>query len=89
VDRKAAGSDANPNLVPVIFVLSDGKSNMGHSLEEITPTVKELGITINTIGYNADIPALEEISRINEGVNINADTKNVTHELANLFNYAM
>lgn len=89
VDQKAAGPDANPNLVPVIFVLSDGKSNMGHSLEEITPIVKELGITINTIGYNADIPALEEISRINEGVNINADTKNVTHELANLFNYAM
>ncbi|HPT36713.1 MAG TPA: VWA domain-containing protein [Methanothrix sp.] len=89
VDQKAAGPDANPNLVPVIFVLSDGKSNLGHSLEEINPIVKELGITINTIGYNADIPALEEISRINEGVNINADTKNVTHELANLFNYAM
>lgn len=91
-DQGAAGKNPDPNLNPVIFVLSDGKSNLGHPLGDssngtIRSFIKDYGITINTIGYNADIPALKEISKINEGVYINADTENVTYELSKLFKY--
>jgi len=89
IDQKAAGPNADPNLKAKIFVLSDGESNTGHSLDDIRDIVKNLGIPIYTIGYNANIPALVEISKINEAVCINADTKDVVYELGNLFNIVL
>ena len=86
IDQKAAGPDADPNLKPKIFVLSDGKSNTGHSLDDIRKIVKELGMPIYTIGYNANLPELKEISDINEAVCIDADTENVVIKIRNLFN---
>jgi Ca-activated chloride channel family protein len=76
----------DPNLKPMIFVLSDGETNRGYSLDDIKGIVKELGIPIYTIGYNADIQALQEISSINEAASINADTDDVVYKLANMFN---
>ncbi len=46
----------DPNLKPMIFVLSDGETNRGHSLDDIRSIVQELGIPIYTIGYNAEYP---------------------------------
>ena len=85
IDQKAAGPNADPNLRPRIFVLSDGRSNTGHSLDDIRIIVQDLGIPIDTIGYNADIPELQAISVINEGACINADTEDVVYQLRNLF----
>ena len=85
IDQKAAGPNADPNLRPRIFVLSDGRSNTGHSLDDIRKIVQDLGIPIDTIGYNADIPELQAISSINEGACINADTEDVVYQLRNLF----
>ena len=76
----------DPNLKPMIFVLSDGETNRGHSLSEIKNIVQDLGIPINTIGYNANIQALKEISGINEAVYIDADTDDVGYKLSNMFN---
>ncbi len=76
----------DPNLKPMIFVLSDGETNRGHSLNDIRGIVQSLGIPINTIGYNANIQALQEISSINEAASINADTDDVVYKLANMFN---
>jgi len=80
---------ANPNLKPMIFVLSDGETNRGHSLDEIKSIVQAFKIPIYTIGYNADIPALQAISSINEAASINADTDDVVYKLGNLFNAEM
>jgi Ca-activated chloride channel family protein len=89
IDQKAAGPNADPNLKPKIFVLSDGETNRGHSLDDIRSIVQALGIPIYTIGYNADIPALQEISSINEAACINADIKDVTDEIRKLFDAEM
>jgi len=80
---------ADPNLRPIIFVLSDGETNEGHSLNDIKDIVEDHGIPIYTIGYNADIPALQAISSINEAASINADTADVVYKLRNLFNAEM
>jgi Ca-activated chloride channel family protein len=80
---------ADPNMRPIIFVLSDGETNKGHSLNDIKGSVEDLGIPIYTIGYNADIPALQAISSINEAASINADTDDVVYKLRNLFNAEM
>ena len=86
IEQKAAGPDRDPNLKPIIFVLSDGESNEGHSLKDIEHIVDDLGIPIYTIGYNADIKALKKISDINEAACINADTDDVVYKLSGLFN---
>ena len=75
-----------PNSKLMMFVLSDGDTNAGHELEDATKVVKDLNIPIYTIGYNANISALGEISSINEAASINADSEDVIYQLRNLFN---
>jgi Ca-activated chloride channel family protein len=79
----------NPNMKPIIFVLSDGETNEGHSLKDIKGLVEIYKVPIYTIGYNANIKALESISSINEAASINADTDDVVYKLGNLFNVQM
>ncbi|WP_168120934.1 VWA domain-containing protein [Paenibacillus sp. HB172176] len=79
----------NPNVKPLIFVLSDGETNEGHKLKEVQGLVEYYKIPIYTVGYNADIAALQEISSINEAASINADTDDVVYKLGNLFNVQM
>jgi von Willebrand factor type A domain. len=79
----------NPDAKLMLFVLSDGVQNRGHSLEDIEGMLKALKIPVYTIGYNADITALETISGINEAASINADSDDVVYKLMNLFNAEM
>jgi len=79
----------NPNAKLMLFVLSDGVTNYGHSLNDIKDMMKTFGIPIYTIGYNANIKALETLSQINEAANINADTEDVVYQLGSLFNAQM
>jgi Ca-activated chloride channel family protein len=82
IDQKAIGPNADPNLIPKIFLLSDGKSNRGHSLDAIKGIVEAFGMPINTIGYNANIPELQKISDLTEGFCINADSEDVGYKLS-------
>lgn len=79
----------NPEIKPLIFVLSDGETNEGHSLDDIRSLIETYKIPIYTIGYNANIKALESISKINEAANINADTDDVVYKIGNLLNVQM
>ncbi|KRE92735.1 hypothetical protein ASG89_32990 [Paenibacillus sp. Soil766] len=79
----------DPNVKPIIFVLSDGETNAGHSLKDIRGLIETLQIPVYTIGYNADIAALQSISSINEAASINADTDDVVYKISNLLNVQM
>lgn len=79
----------HPEMKPLIFVLSDGETNEGHSLDEIRGLIESYKIPVYTIGYNANIKALESISNINEAANINADTEDVVYKIGNLLNVQM
>ncbi|OCT13636.1 hypothetical protein A8709_18780 [Paenibacillus pectinilyticus] len=79
----------DPNVKPLIFVLSDGETNAGNSLKDIRGLIENYNIPIYTIGYNADIQALQSISSINEAASINADTDDVVYKISNLFNVQM
>lgn len=78
----------HPNAKFMIFVLSDGESNHG-SLKDISSFIKNLNVPIYTVGYNANIKALQEISSINEAASINADTDDIIYKLKSLFNAQM
>ncbi|GLX70824.1 vWA domain-containing protein [Paenibacillus glycanilyticus] len=77
------------NTKPVIFVLSDGETNQGYTLQDIKGLIETYKIPIYTIGYNANIQALQNISSINEAASINADTDDVVYKIGNLFNVQM
>lgn len=79
----------NPNSKPIIFVLSDGETNEGYSLKDIKGLIETYKIPIYTVGYNANIKALQSISSINEAASINADTDDVVYKIGNLFNVQM
>lgn len=79
----------HPDSRPMIFVLSDGETNEGHSLNDIRGLIETYKIPIYTIGYNANIKALQSISSINEAANINADTDDVVYKISNLLNVQM
>lgn len=79
----------NPDIKPLIFVLSDGETNEGHSLKDIRELIEVFQIPVYTIGYNANIKALQSISSINEAASINADTDDVVYKISNLLNVQM
>ena len=76
----------NPDVTPLIFVLSDGETNQGHSLDDIRGLIQAYKVPIYTIGYNANLKALQTISSINEAASINADSDDVVYKIKNLFN---
>jgi Ca-activated chloride channel family protein len=78
--------DTLPNAKLMMFVLSDGAQNEGYDLERITGVMDALNIPVHTIGYNADLDELQQLSAINEASSINANESNVVYNLRNVFN---
>jgi len=81
--------ESNPNAKLMLFLLSDGETNEGNALDYVEPLIGESGIPIYTIGYNANIDALQKISNINEASSINADSDDVIYKIKSLFNAQM
>jgi len=85
MDAKAA----NPNTKVLLFVLTDGEANRGMGFSDIESMTRGLKIPVYTIGYNANIEILQELSNINEAATMNADSDNVIYRLESLFNAQM
>ena len=79
----------NPNTKLMLFVLTDGESNRGYGLKDIENVTRGIRIPIYTIGYNANIDNLQELSGINEAATMNADSDNVIYRIESLFNSQM
>lgn len=81
--------EKNPDAKLMLFVLSDGDTNYGHSLKDLQGILETVKIPVYTIGYNANIDALQVLSNINEAASINADSEDVVYKLTSLFNAEM
>ena len=77
--------EEEPNLKPMIFLLSDGDNMWGHSYNDVAPLISTLGYPIYTIGYNENNDVLDKLSSINEAENINANTDDIVYQLKVLF----
>lgn len=82
-------AETGQKIKPLLFVLSDGETNIGNSLGDIRNIVEGLEVPCYTIGYNANLDALAELSAINEAASINADSDDVIYNLKSLFNAQM
>jgi len=81
--------DTIPNAKRMLFVLSDGETNLGAKLKDVREIVDALNVPIYTIGYNANLNELTELSAINEAASIDADSEDVVYKLGSLFNAQM
>ena len=82
-------AETGQTVKPLLFVLSDGETNVGNTLKDISPIVEGMEVPCYTIGYNANLDALRELSAINEAASINADSDDVIYSLKSLFNAQM
>lgn len=82
-------TDEYPDAKPMLFVLSDGETNVGYNLNDVRDILSGLKIPVYTIGYNADLSALQSISSVNEAASIDASTDDVVYQLKTLFNASM
>lgn len=89
LDMLLKEKEANPDTKLMMFVLSDGETNNGYSLKDVEGLLKAFEIPIYTIGYNANIEALQAISQINEAASIDADSEDVIYKIKSLFNAQM
>lgn len=78
--------ELTPNAKPMLFVLSDGETNVGYSLKQVRSVIEGLNIPVYTIGYNADLDALKAISSVTEAATINASTDDIVYQLKQMFN---
>lgn len=85
-DMLIKAKEDNPDAKIMMFVLSDGVTNIGCSLKDVSGIIQALEIPIYTIGYNADLEELGKLSAINEAASVNADSDDVVYALKNLFN---
>jgi Ca-activated chloride channel family protein len=81
--------EKNPNVKPMLFVLTDGETNVGLNLHQVERVISALKIPVHTIGYNIDIAELQTVSNINEAASINAESQDVVYLISNLFNAFM
>ena len=90
LDMIEKAMEQHPDAKPILFVLSDGETNRGYSLNDIEEVVSALQIPIYTINYNNGASeSLQALSNINEAASIDASSEDVVYQLKNLLNASM
>jgi Ca-activated chloride channel family protein len=85
----AQAREQNPSAKCMLFVLTDGETNKVLSFGSVSGVLKDAGVPIYTIGFNANISVLSEIAALNEAASLNADSEDVVYRLSQLFNAEM
>ena len=70
-------------------MLTDGETKDGWKFSDVRPVIQGLGIPIYTIGYEANLPVLQELSAIVEAASINANEEQVQYKIGSLLNAQM
>ena len=79
----------NPNIKPMLFVLTDGETNRGLEFEEMNKVIEGIGIPIYTIGYEAQLAELNRLSGLVEAASINATEGQIKFKIGALLNAQM
>lgn len=79
----------NPQVKPLLFVLTDGKTNEGMGFSEMARVIKGMGIPVYTIGYEADLEELARLSSLVEAASLNADQGEIRYKIGTLLNAQM
>jgi Ca-activated chloride channel family protein len=84
-----AAKATQPECKPLLVVLTDGETNTGLSFDKVKSVIAGIKIPIYTIGYNAKLDILRQISTINEAASLNADEGDIAYKIGALLNAEM
>jgi len=79
----------HPDYKTVIFVLSDGETNMGVDFEQTKTLLELVGIPIHTIAYELSSPELKEMASLAEGAYTESSAGSASFRIGNLLNSEM
>ena len=77
---------ANPEVKPLLVVLTDGETTDGLDFGDVDNTIAGLRIPVYTVGFEANLDELGRLSSLVEAASINADQDDVEFKIAALFN---
>ena len=90
LDMLAKTAEEVPDAKLMLFVLTDGDTNQGYTLDRVTSVIGGMQVPIYSIAYNYNNTSdLEKLSNINEAAFIKADSDDIINQLRNLFNVQM
>jgi Ca-activated chloride channel family protein len=78
-----------PNLKPMLFVLTDGETNRGLSFDNMRGVIEGINVPVFTIGYEADFAELQRLSSVVEAASLQADSEDIAYKLSTIFNAEM
>ncbi|MDH3706660.1 MAG: VWA domain-containing protein [Acidimicrobiia bacterium] len=77
---------ADPDTKPILIVLTDGEVTDGLRFDEVDEMIAGLRIPVYTIGFEANLAELGQLSSLVEAASVNASEDNVEFQIASLFN---
>lgn len=78
--------ERTPNVKPMLVVLTDGETAEGLEFDQVDNIIQGVRIPVFTVGFEADIAALQRLSSLVEAASINADEDDIEFKMAGLFN---
>lgn len=78
-----------PNAKPLLFVLTDGETNVGLTFSKVRKVFEGIRIPIYTISYGENISVLKGLSSLNEAASLNAGTDEISYQIGALLNAEM
>lgn len=79
----------NPEHKKVIFVLSDGDTNIGLEFADVSTTLEFAGIPIHSIAYELTSEHLKSLASLAEGAYIESSAGSASYRIGNLLNSEM
>jgi len=76
----------NPDIKPVLLVLTDGNTSSGYKFTEVEEIVRGIGIPIYTIGFESNIAELKKLSSLVEAASINTEQDDISYKIGALLN---
>jgi Ca-activated chloride channel homolog len=80
---------SNPDVRPMLFVLTDGLTNRGLNFEEVVRVITGMRIPIYTIGFEADVKELSRLSSLVEAASLSASEADLRYKIGALLNSQM
>jgi Ca-activated chloride channel family protein len=77
---------ADPDVKPILVVLSDGETTDGLGFDQVDDVIEGLNIPVYTVGFEADLEELGRLSSLVEAASIDASEEDVEFKIAALFN---
>ena len=89
IEMLSKAKNDDPSIQPILFVLSDGETKSGYRYGDVDEIVKAMQIPIYTIGYEADIETLTELSALVEAASLKGTEERIAHQIGTLLNAQM